>query len=653
MTGMFSAAERFRPSEALLAAASQPGPAAGGGGNGAARDVRIYGPAEDDSDPSPVVPLGKAGDVLVVMSPGGEVLTWTAKLNAQGMILAFDGNADWLIRNFNRLDKDGEPTRDFNLRNAFAWFVARCRRAGIWDPATSQRRIGVWRGPADPSGRARPVCHCGDRIWLAAASQPAPLARGEGAEDSGWKEPGWRHGATLYVAAPAIPEPDLDRPATVGDCRRLLDALDLWTFQTPAAVELLGGWLMAALLGGFPSWRVHVQISAEFGAGKSTLLNLLKSALGAMSSDFNDVSEAFLRASFANQSRVGVLDEQEQEGGIEGKMARLIALLRKMAGDEGAKVGRGSSDQQAHQVTVSGCVLMAGILPPPLQPADKSRILRLELKKATGGDAGKLALLEREIAWARSISAALRGRALTMWQMFDDCRRMYRAAVIDAAGGDGRQADLLATLLAGRELMLRDRMPTDDDRDEAVDLIRPMLAGMKETDQESSTAQLCWNHLLSYDTPDRRGGEIQNIGNMIAYARAEEDFAGPYGRTLPRFGLRLIRVTPDLAKKEPHLRAGREYLLIANNAGGLHRIFSGAIGGRWAGGNWTLSLKQLGDDVITWPRPENFAGIKSRALAIPAAGPGEVDPYLPPPMAAPHPDYQQERRSHAAQEEFL
>lgn len=608
------------------AGASDPTPA-GGAGEADLRmgavTVRLYGPPADNSDPCPVKPLGKAGDRLIVMSPGGEILELNARANANQLVLLFDGHDGWLWRNFNRLTKDGLPTRDFVLKNVFSWLVRQCRAVGIWDPATQTRGVGVWRGP-QAGGRAVPVAHCGDHVFLApaAASGDAP-ARGPGDEADGWssdtgvwKNPGWQHDKVVYVARPAMPRPDLEQAATAADGARLKEALQMWAWSQGHEPDLLLGWAAAALLGGYPAWRVHAQISAEFGSGKSTLLKLLSGVLGPMGKTLSDVTEAFVRASFANEGRVGVLDEQEQESGTEGKMARLIALLRKMAGDEGAQIGRGSADQQAHQTTVSGCALMAGILPPPLQPADRSRFLRLELRKVTGGDSGKVARIEAEIAWAKAKSGAFRARALLHWSRFADCQQLYRSLVIDAAKGDGRQADLLSVLLAGRELLLRNAMPTHDEQIEAINLIRPLLSSMKDADVESSTAQLCWNHLLSYDTPDRRGGEVQNIGNMIAFARGEP--SGVHAATLPRFGLRLVQVDAETANKFPHLKKGTDWLLVANNHGGLHRIFTGAIGSRWSGGNWTVSLKQLGDDVIAWPKPERFAGLKSRAIAIPA-----------------------------------
>lgn len=595
------------------------GQGAGQGGGGG--DYRVYGPEAGDP-PCPVIPLGKAGDTLHVLSPGGEMLTLNPKSNAMAFVNLFDGNTQWLIRHFRKLDKDGNPVQDFVLRNAYAWFVTQCRLAGIWDPSTRICGVGVWRGPV-VDGVAVPLAHCGNAIFQAPRALQAPLepgARGD-EDDGGWYEPGYRAGKAIFVARPAMARPDVDSPATAEDGRRMLSALGLWAWERPEDPALCAGWFAAALLGGYPSWRVHAQIAAEFGSGKSTLLKLLVAGLGALAREFNDVTEAGARSALANEGRVLVLDEAENEGGPDGKVARLIGLLRRMAGDDGAAVGRGSPGQTFYEAHVSGCALMAAILPPALQPADRSRIWRGQIRKATG-DHAVLARVRAETAWAASMSARFRARMLLRWQQYHETQALYRERLMTTDGyrADGRQADLLSVLLAGLDVLTRDTAPIHDEQDEAMELVRHLLSLMREADSESSTAGLCWNYLLSWDTPDRRGGEVQNIGNMLAFALGEEGPEGSNAMTLRRFGLRLEVVTwdhvADPKQRWDGFEQGDVWLLIANQHGGLSRIFNAGRGQRWGDGNWSVSLAQM-EGARKWPVPEQFAGVKSRAIAIP------------------------------------
>jgi hypothetical protein len=599
-------------------------PPAAQAANGGAGNVpyRVYGPVEGDP-PCPVIPLGKAGDVLHVLSPGGEMLTLNPKSNAMAFVNLFDGNTQWLIQHFRKLDKDANPVQDFVLRNAYAWFVARCRVAGIWDASTRICGVGVWRGPV-VDGVAVPLAHCGDAIFEAPRALQAPLEPGARGKDDGqgeWHEPGYRAGKAIFVARPAMVRPDVDSPATADDGRRMLAALGLWAWERPEDPSLCAGWFAAALLGGYPSWRVHAQIAAEFGSGKSTLLKLLVAALGALAREFNDVTEAGARSALANEGRVLVLDEAENEGGPDGKVARLIGLLRRMAGDDGAAVGRGSPGQTFYEAHVSGCALMAAILPPALQPADRSRIWRGQIRKATG-DHAVLARVRAETAWAGTMSARFRARMLLRWRQYHETQAIYRERLMTADGymADGRQADLLSVLLAGLDVLTRDTLPIRDEQDEAMELVRHLLSLMREADSESSTAGLCWNYLLSWDTPDRRGGEVQNIGNMLAFALGDEGPDGSNGMTLRRFGLRLEEVKydhiADPRQRWDGFEQGDMWLLVANQHGGLSRIFGAGRGQRWGDGNWSLSLAQL-DGSRKWPVPEQFAGVKSRAIAIP------------------------------------
>lgn len=607
----------------VQAAPSAPAPAAVAPGRGDP-EYRIYGPEPGDP-PCPVIPLGKAGDVLHVLSPGGEMLTLTPKSNAMAFVNLFDGNTEWLIRHFRKLDKDGQPVQDFVLRNAYQWFVARCRAAGIWDPSTRICGVGVWRGPVF-DGVAVPLAHCGDAVFEAPRALQAPLEPGaRGDDDDGaagaWHDPGYRARKAIFVARPAMQRPDVDNPATAADGRRMLAALGLWAWECPEDPSLCAGWFAAALLGGYPSWRVHAQIAAEFGSGKSTLLKLLVAVLGALAREFNDVTEAGARSALANEGRVLVLDEAENEGGPDGKVARLIGLLRRMAGDDGAAVGRGSPGQTFYEAHVSGCALMAAILPPALEPADRSRIWRGQIRKVTG-DPDVMTRVRAETAWAASMSARFRARMLLRWRQYHEAQALYRDRLMTTDGymADGRQADLLSVLLAGLDVLTRDTLPIRDEQDEAMEMVRRLLSVMRMADSESSTAGLCWNYLLSWDTPDRRGGEVQNIGNMLAFALGDEGVEGVNGMTLRRFGLRLEAVTyehvADPKQRWDGFEKGDVWLLVANNHGGLSRIFGSGRGARWDRGNWAVSLAQM-DGARKWPVPEQFAGAKSRAVAIP------------------------------------
>lgn len=643
--GAFGGATPFRPPEGYVP--PQPAGASPSGQKVQEQTVRhrLYGPIEGDPE-CPVVPLGKDKETLYLLSPGGEIMCLTAKANANAFVTLFDGDVSWLIQHFRKVDKDGEPVRDFVMRNAWAWFVAKCRAAGIWDPATRTRGVGVWRGPVGKDGVPVPVVHCGDAIYEAPPHPPAralqdapdPGARGggcvEGSSDAlgRWHREGWRHDKAIYVARPALARPAIGAPATAKDGRRVLEALHLWHWSCPYDPDLCAGWFAAAQLGGYPSWRVHVQLAAEFGSGKTTLMKLLTAGLGCLGKEFNDVTEAGARAALANEGRVLIVDEAENEGGPDGKVARLIGLLRRMAGDDGASVGRSSPGQQLYETHVSGCALMAAILPPALQPADRSRIWRGTIKKITGGDPDKLKRIETEIEWMRATADAFRARMLLNWRRFADAQKAFRSHLIGRAGADGRQADLLSLLLAGRDVLLHDHPPTADEIEEAVDMVGGLLGLMRQADSESSTAQQCWNYLLSWDTPDRRGGEVQNLGRMLGLALGGETLKGHSAHNLPRFGLRLMEVTREMADRYPNLSPGDVWLLVANQHGGLSRIFSGTHGSRWAAGNWNVSLAQLGDDVITWPVPVQFAGAKSRSIAIPMIRGRVLSEHAPEPV---------------------
>lgn len=559
----------------------------------AGRDPILETIEAQERDDCPVKAVGSTDGIYWFLAPSGELRQMKrADFTAIGLLSLFEGRSTWMIANHQRFDKDGEPINDFNARAVSADLMARCHRVGLFDPAIGRRGLGVWRAP---DGTA--IIHCGDAIYVA----------------GDWRRPGLRLDRGLYIARPRCERPDFGNPASAEEAQQLRQAIDLWRFGNPVQGDMVFGWLGLALLGEMPRWRVHIQADAEHGSGKSALIELLGAAMGPMAEMLNDFTEAGLRAALTNQSRVLLLDEAEVgTGGGETRMQMVIGLIRRMSGAQGAQIARGSQTQEAMLNHVSGCAFLAGINPPPLLPQDRSRIYSVQVVKATRDPAAE-AKVNAAIEGARGVSPRLRARAIRQWPVFLEAAPVWRRALIEA-GCDGRQADMFAALLAGRDLLLHDGPPDGDTVAQEMERLGPIIAELSQADEEDGDAAQCWAHLLGQAADPYKARRRVTLGTMIA--SAAKDTSTPYRDELRSYGMRI----------EPMARAdGTEapVLLIANRHSALSKIYAGT---RWAGGGHKTSLARLGNPARgpDWcVRPTGvgwqFGGVKSHGLIVPNA----------------------------------
>jgi hypothetical protein len=581
--------------------------------------------------PCPVTALGYDEDGRYhFLTPSGAKRAMAVRdLTPGGLLSLFSGRPDWMIKAHPKHDKDGAPIGDFAPRAVLADLIRQCERAGMVDKQLKMRGLGVWPGPAAKDGARPPACHVGDRVFIAGTRGDL---LGDGVRGS-WQQAGFRDGRIVYPAKPTTAPPDIERPATAEQAALIREGLGLWAWGHSCDADMMLGWIGAALLGGFPSWRVHGQIVAEFGAGKTTLLKFLAELLGPQAEMFNSFTEPGIRQQLQNEARAVLLDEANNEGGPDGPVALTILLIRRMSGGEGAAIVKGSPGQSANVATVVGQAMLAGVNPTPLDPQDRSRIYRYELLKRTSAKEAA-AKVERLVLWAAKMSPRLRARALLNWPVFASSFTLYRAVLMDA-GCDGRQADMFGVLLAGRELLLHDEAPNEEFAKAEVAKLAGRITRAQLDDEQDSDGQQCFDMIQSYVPDLWRSGEKTTLGRMIAHglneaaddakSRREAPDAAPMeGLNRQALAMYGMRIEAD--------STGRLFLLVANRHSGLERIFQGRAGLRWQACGWVTSLRRLGDIVKPWPVPLRFAGPKQRCLAIPEGLLPERAGSEPPPV---------------------
>ena len=119
----------------------------------------------DRGDPwidPPFEVLGKSGLHYWFIDRTGEIIALHASALGQWpSLVTLCGGDDWLIRNWQSVDKEGQPVHAFNGRRAATDIMTRCANEPLFDELEPRRRYGLW---PIPGGSA---LHLGRRVvWL-------------------------------------------------------------------------------------------------------------------------------------------------------------------------------------------------------------------------------------------------------------------------------------------------------------------------------------------------------------------------------------------------------------------------------------------------------------------------------------------------------
>lgn len=529
----------------------------------------------DSTDDCPLTPLGHHDGRYWFLSPAGEVRAIAGdKMHARGLASLVDGEVGWFIEQFGSDARCG-----FNDYAAANSLRRACRRVGLFDPATPQRGPEVWREGNEL------IVHAGDSLLVGCTWQPAGVMRG----------------CAIYPAASPIGRP-AGTPARTEAGRRLLETLRRWNFTSELGAELVLGFIGQAFLSGALTWRSHMAVTGERGTGKSLLAELVAAALGGAAHEASsDFTEAGLRQALTGEARALILDEAEQvEGSV--RIREVIRLLRLMSGGGTALIRRGSAGGAPQQFRVTGVAFLVAVLLPALDPQDRSRITSLELDPLDPevSRAETLAAIET----VRAEAPALWARAISGWPRFLETLAAYRDHLIKA-GCTARAADQLATLASGRDLLLRSDVPDAGALNHAVERLAPLIAAARAESKEGEGFN-CWTHLITSPVDLLRPGEKRTVGDLLKEALTTDETIAR--QTLEAIGIKIA------------YRGSSRLVLVANNHGGLERIFKDT---RWASKGWCVALRYL-DGARAYPNEQlnesvpRFGVSRQRATAIPA-----------------------------------
>lgn len=529
----------------------------------------------------PVKALGMKATDYYFLDKSGQFISFAAKDLGRLNIIALFGGDKYLVQTWPAYGKDGEPNGKFNHDRLGPVLIESCQAMGLFDPAERVRGTGTWQ---DDDGNL--LMHCGDILVLSDTKEKA-LRVGTGLR-----------GRYLYPGSPSLPEPML-KAKPLDAASALLDQISTWNFaRGETDAKLMLGWIGAALLGAAPAWRPMCWLTGNRGTGKSTLLKLVKWVIGhhGMISSA-DATSAGISQRVANSSRPVAIDELEASD--DNRRARDIIALARIASTGDSK-DRGSPGGQAVSFQVRNCFLFSSIIIPPLRPADKSRLMILELKAidkskadeaaASVDDDQEDALLGSAEKWEK-IGRQLRGRLLLGWSRYRQTFRAYRRALLEA-GHDDRGADQFGALGAAYDLLMYDGLAADAGTQWAKNLPAKTLA---ETSGSESDESECLGHLLAATPGTFTKGSTESVAFWLRLARDEitggklEENSEAL-RTLAKCGIKLYRVNDPSAGNHPAWE-----LAIANTHRGLAQLFQGTQWASTAGSSsaWPQVFRRL------------------------------------------------------------
>jgi len=366
------------------------------------------------------------------------------------------------------------------------------------------------------------------------------------------------------------------------------------------------------MLGGATRWRAHILVGAEHGSGKTTLIELVHALFGGGAHPpTNDFSSAGIRQWLTHQARALLLDEAESGEDADLRIRQVVSLLRQMSQGEGAHVVRGGADGHDKHYAVTGSVYLTAILPPVLKAQDKSRITPIQLSKLETGEHAieKAANVVAAIKQATKLGPRLRARAIDGYLRYLDTWQIYRSAFM-VGGKLPRNADQIATLLAGRDLLIFDGLPDSDSVDMDVKRFSGFAADPSEAEDDGEGPRAL-NRLVTAAMESWTGGDRRTIGGEILVARTDTGEGAGARSRLERYGLKIVCHADEPGRHRFDKDQTAHWLFVANDHHALTRIYDGT---GWARGGWQAALRYLRG---ARPDAQWIEGTKSRGTLVP------------------------------------
>lgn len=538
-----------------------------------------------DMTACPVQPLGTYEGRYFFMQPNGQIREtgFTPLTKHGGLGDLFCGDKTWLLAHFPDDSGRKRAEDNFNAENAGIWLMKKCHEKGLVRGGFDVRTVGMWQSGVDGSL----IVNVGDKVLL----------------NGQWEKPGFRENSTIYGGDEAICPP-ADMPADVEDGRMVLEYLQSWNWENPdLCPEIMLGILGQAFLAGALEWKAHSLVYGEGGSGKTTLGKFCEAVLGpATHKMVNNFTEAGSRQKMDKQGRSFLLDEAEADSQSRN-ISAMIELTRQMSSAGGATIDRGTASGTYRAYLLNGAAMIFCILPCPLDAQDRRRWTRMRIGKnaVSAEDTENRKFIRTMKADAAAVSTKLWRRMIDNYRRFAQIFDIYASAMA-ARNIHYSVHDQVGTILAGRDVLLRDDMPSVEEAQREIDRFYDYLIMQHIVEDQESEGSTCLNWLTSRRCHMLQTNKNRSIGQVISDFISTGDVDGDR-RVLEALGVRIER---------PPSRLEDTVIYIANSHSELRTVFRGS---KWESGTWPTSLEQI--DGAFKEKQKRFGGTTSRCIGLP------------------------------------
>lgn len=544
----------------------------------------------------PVRPLGKKKSVLYFLDPNDEFVELSAtKLSQQGEIDNLFGSAlGYLWSFYGKQSSNGELR--IKYEDVRRHLIGACGRivggTGLFDPMRKVRGRGAWRTETGVF-----VLHLGSKLWI--GGEERELGEVEGhvyARDVDLSPPAKSDAFSDELAALFYEDGALEgEDPTKIPGRWLLKAMRTWNWKRPDLdPHLVLGYVVCVFLGAALKWRPAIYPIGDKASGKSSLLALIKAVLGDRLMDLADPSGPGIYQSLG-LAAIGVwADEFEQEGesASDARAASVMRLARYAS--DGKNVVRGGADGVPTNYQARGTFGFTGINPPPMKPAELSRLAMPMLQKLPDAKAKAPELSE---AMGDELGRHLLRRIVEQWSQWPDVLAAWRGVLL-SHGHDSRAADTFGTLLAASHLVLNDGVPLQKDIDPlAKHLPR---ATMAETQDDRANWEKCIDRLLQAQPDAWRSYKYRSVGEFLTAVLDDRPKDDPNETTPIDARDRLSTAGLGLCTPRSGPLQGRLCLAVPSNHIEVAKLFERSLWSMGVGavaGGWATALQFAPPDV--------------------------------------------------------
>jgi hypothetical protein len=522
----------------------------------------------------PVIPLGMDGKITYVVDSLGQMIdVATSEWTHNTLISLFAARPEYLYHHWPRFNAKTLAINGLEVKEAHQALIKAAAMRGMFSPRDSVRGRGSWT-----TSRNELIWHAGPALYRIEGKQLKAAKPGE-------------VDGMFYPQRPPItipwrePVPPKDSPAG-----QLLQDLDSWSWErkTLDPVLVLGG-IAAMFLGAALPWRPHLFLSGDKGVGKSTLQKVIRAVLGPSVFTSEDTSRAGVYQIIGQDCLPVAIDELEASA-VSRKASEIVDLAR--VASSGGTISRGGADHEGVQFTLRNTFLFSAINPPPMEPADRSRMAILNMGKLEKQRIGREPKIDGDVC-GRMILRSL----MDSWPKFHGCFEGWKKTLF-LGGLDSRAQDTYGTLLALAHLLLGDEamdaagLPMVDGQ-----FLGTMIARMTSTDRQDASEnwRLCLEHLLGSTIEAWKGGEKPTIGRVMEEWDAKNWNLDSVNERLALVGMRGREELADGKDCVDSVGVARRLLCVPLSSVGLAKIFQGS---KWASGVWGSALKQAPPNVV-------------------------------------------------------